>query len=172
MILNKLRQLFKGHQISEPHFGDRIKHKHTKLSKGLLNHSSCDKKVKKYKKQAISINSSKAENKNYLSISLLSKPDQVKNHSMVNSIEKSRKKYSSKVKLKQSTPTTNIRLHDYKPEEYIKHLKKMNLDPRTPKMASETSSRVTSKLNSHKKSSANIKDKTQKQFYTVSNSSF
>jgi len=42
MILNKLRQLFKGHKISEPNFGDRVKNKVTKSSKKELNHS-CDK---------------------------------------------------------------------------------------------------------------------------------
>ena len=44
-----LRQLFKGHKISEPNFGDRINNKNLKGSKKILNHSN-EKNIKRKQK--------------------------------------------------------------------------------------------------------------------------
>lgn len=118
------------------------------------------------------LNSTKVDkNKNSnLSVSTLSKSDPWKHSSLSSSIEKTRKKYGSKVKAKKAPISINVRLHDYKPEEYVKHLKQINLDPRTPKIMAESSGKLTSKVgSSHKKSYANIKDK---QFSNITNSSF
>ena len=44
-----LRQLFNGHKISEPNFGDRINNKNLKGSKKILNHSN-EKNIKRKQK--------------------------------------------------------------------------------------------------------------------------
>lgn len=52
MSSNKLRQLFKGHKISEPNFGDRVK---CKIYKTKNLNRSVDKNIKKKSKRVSGI---------------------------------------------------------------------------------------------------------------------
>ena len=125
----KLRLLLKGHKISEPHFGDRVKTTVSKNTKKSLN-GSLDKNITKYKKHSnISDNksfkgtpqrcidfsaylSNIKQSRNKISNMKVGQKS-LKSNTTFNSVEKSNKKWGSKTKLKMSG-NKKSKLHDYK----------------------------------------------------------
>lgn len=168
--------MFKGHKISEPNFGDRVKTKNSKSTKKSLNHS-IDKNIKKRVKKtsaqldkksykgtpqkiidfsAYLKNSKKNSRNNYQTIN---KNEISKSGSALGS--KKKKKSPKNIKHKE-TMDRILTKYNFKTNTIMKNLKK---DTKTPRIADRI---LNVKLGVHKSSNVNLSAKTK----VAQNSSF
>lgn len=180
----KLRHLFKGHKISEPNFGDKVKSTISKSSKKSLNHS-CEKNSKKKQKKlgvpvdnksykgtpkkwidfTAYLNSSKKNSRN--NFQYITKNDISKSNSAIHPMSTKHKKQAWLAKQKESMDKI-LNKYDFRTNNIIKQFKQHKVDAKTPRVSDRV---LNVKSTSHKKSNANIHSHTNK-LYGISNSSF
>ena len=163
----KLRQLFKGHKISEPNFGDKMKANIDNSKSKNLN-KSLDKNLKsKVKPKQTSqiytksykgtpkrwidftayLNSSKKISRNNLQT--ITKNDISKSNSAISSIQRKKKIVWSKQKQVMGKLLTR---YDNKTNNIIKQFKKKNIEFRTPRIAD----RILNSKSANNKSNSSI----------------